>query len=246
MIKHIAVFVVAAILIIGCGPQTSIPAMPSPTPSGSWVISVTENPAPEGASLPASVSGDECGNSYYPLKSGAQWMYNGPQGPFTHTISSSGGGIFTINVESGANTFLIQVLCMEGGDINMLQVPGDSLSYSGDRGSSTMTTTKNEGVTLPGDIQTGDDWSQTIGGEVSSGNQKINFTIDSTYNAVGYESVTVPAGTFNALKVEQSSDMGGPKPTIQTLWYVQDIGLVKSVIDVGELLVNELVSYNIP
>ena len=74
----------------------------------------------------------------------------------------------------------------------------------------------------------------------------MDFIIDTTYTAVGYETVTVPAGTFNALKIEQSSNMGGPEPTIQTLWYVQDVGLVKSVIEVGETYVNELVSYNIP
>jgi hypothetical protein len=246
MIKRLVIFVITAILIIGCGPQTSIPANSSPTPSGGWVVSENENPTPEGASQPAPVSGEECGNPYYPLKSGAQWTYNGPQGPFTQTISSGGGGIFTINVESGADTFLIQALCMEGGDINLLQVPGDSLSYSGDSGSSTMTTTSNEGVTLPGDIQVGDDWSQTIGGEVSAGGQKMDFTLYSTYTAVGYENVSVPAGTFNALKIEQSSDMGGPEPMIQTLWYVQDVGMVKSEIDIGELVVQELVSYNIP
>ena len=246
MIMRLVFFVITAILIIGCGPQTSIPANSSPTPFSGWEVSVTENPATEVPPQQAPVSSDECGNPYYPLKSGAQWTYNGPQGPFTHTISSSGSGIFTINVESGADTFLIQALCMEGGDINLLQVPGDSLSYSGDSGSSTMTTTSNEGVTLPGDIQVGDDWSQTIGGEVSAGGQKMNFTLNSTYTAIGYENVSVPAGTFNALKIEQSSDMGGPKPMIQTLWYVQEVGMVKSEIDIGELVVQELVSYNIP
>jgi len=246
MIKRLVFFVIAAFLIIGCSPQTSIPANSPPTPSGGWGVTVTENPATEVPLQQAPVSGDECGNPYYPLKSGAQWTYTGPEGAFTHTISSSGGGIFTILVESGANTFNIQALCMEGGDINLLQVPGNSLSYSGEAGSSTMTTTSNEGVTLPGDIQVGDDWSQTLGVEVSAGDQRMDFTLDSTYTAVGYENVSVPAGTFNALKIEQSTSMGGPEPMIQTLWYVQEVGMVKSEIDIGELVVQELVSYNIP
>ena len=76
----------------------------------------------------------------------------------------------------------------------------------------------------------------------------MNFTLNSTYTAVGYENVSVPAGTFNALKIEQSSDMGGPEPMVQTLWYVQDVGMIKSEMDIGigELFVQELVSYNIP
>jgi hypothetical protein len=239
MMKKILALSLAFIVIAaGCG---------TPEDLGTSKVNVTENPATEVPRQQAPVSGDECGNPYYPLKSGAQWTYTGLEGPFTHTISSS-GGIFTILVESGANTFNIQALCMEGGDINLLQVPGISLSYSGEAGSSTMTTTSNEGVTLPGDIQVGDDWSQTLGVEVSAGDQKMDFTLDSTYTAVGYENVTVPAGTFNALKIEQSTSMGGPEPMIQTLWYVQDVGMVKSEMDIGtgELVVQELVSYNIP
>ena len=94
----------------------------------------------------------------------------------------------------------------------------------------------------------GDDWSQTLGVEVSAGDQKMDFILDSTYTALGYENVTVPSGTFNALKIEQSTSMGGPEPMIQTLWYVQDVGMVKSEMDIGigELFVQELVSYNIP
>lgn len=237
MFKRIVIFVVTAILIIGCG---------TPEDLGTSKVNVTENPATEVPPQQAPVSEDGCGNPYYPLKSGAQWSYNGPTGPFTHTISSGGGGVFTIIVESGADTFNIQALCMEGGDINLLQVPGNSLSYSGEGGGSTMTTTSNDGITLPGDIQQGDDWSQTIGVKVSAGDQTMDFIIDTTYTALGYETVTVPAGTFNALKILQSADMGGSEPTIQTLWYVQDVGLVKSVIEVGETFVNELVSYNIP
>ncbi len=237
MFKNIVFLSITALLIIGCG---------TPEDLGTSKVNVTENPATEAPLPPASSSGNECGNAYYPIVDGAQWNYTGPTGLFSHRLTVETGDEFTIVVESGADTFIIRGLCLEGGDINLLQVPGTSLSYSGDNGSSSITTTSNEGVTLPGDIQAGDDWSQTIGMEVSASDQTTNFLLDNTYTAVGYETVTVPAGTFNALKIEQSTSMGGPEPTIQTLWYVQDVGLVKSVIEVGETYVNELVSYNIP
>jgi hypothetical protein len=238
MFKRIVIFIVTAILIIGCG---------TPEDLGTSKVNVTENPATEVPLPPASSSGDECGNAYYPIIDGAQWNYTSSSTvPFTHRLTVETEDEFTIAVESGTDTFKIRGLCLEGGDINLLQVPGDSLSYSGEAGSSTMTTKSNEGVTLPGDIQVGDDWSQTLGVEVSAGDQKKDFTLDSTYTAVGYETVTVPAGTFNALKIEQSTSMGGPEPMVQTLWYVQDVGMVKSEIDIGELVVQELVSYNIP
>jgi hypothetical protein len=178
---------------------------------------------------------------------GAEWTYKDSDSHFTHSLTTGDNGAFTIKVESGADTFIIQGLCQQGGDINLVDGPGSSLTFSGDSGSSTMTTTKNDGVSLPGDIQQGDDWSQTVGVQVSAGNQTMDFTIDSTFKALGYETVTVPAGTFNALKVEESSDMGGPNPTVITLWYAQYIGPIKTVINVGEQpIVQELVSYSIP
>jgi hypothetical protein len=246
MLKYIGFLVTTIILLTGCNLSDTSSTSSTPTPLEEFQVSATESLATEAPALPAPVSNDDCGNPYYPVVNGAEWVYTGPQGSFSHSLATGTEGAFTIKVEADANTFLIQGLCLEGGDINLLDVPGNSLNYSGEEGSSTMTTTGNEGVTLPGDIQEGDDWSQTISVEVSAGEQKMSFTIDTTYTAVGYETITVPAGTFNALKIEQSSDMGGSQPTIQTLWYVQNIGMVKSVIDAGEPIVSELVSYSIP
>ena len=246
MIKYLVILLFVTIFVAGCGPQTSIPARPTPTDLGESKVSVTQNPATEAPAPSGSNENDQCGNPYYPVVNGAEWTYTGPNGQFTHSLSTGDNGAFTITVKSGEDTFIIQGLCLQGGDINLLDTAGTSLSYSGSDGGSTMTTTKNEGVSLPGDIQQGDDWSQTIGVEVSAGNQTMDFTIDTTFSAVGYETVTVPAGTFNALKIEESADMGGPNPTIIYHWYVQNVGPVKSVIDIGEPVVQELVSYSIP
>ena len=98
-----------------------------------------------------------------------------------------------------------------------------------------MKTTSNEGVTLPGDIQSGDHWSQTLGVEVSADNLTMDFTIENSFKAAGYEVVSVPAGTFDALKVEMESTTNGGNPITQTLWYVQDVGLVKSVPSISVL-----------
>ena len=74
----------------------------------------------------------------------------------------------------------------------------------------------------------------------------MSFTIDNEFIATGYESVSVPAGTFETLKVEMESSTDGGNPLKQTLWYAQDVGLVKSVIDLEPPIVQELVSYSIP
>jgi hypothetical protein len=238
---------VFALLLSACSlPNSTVnPIAPTPTEMGAFSVTVTEQPA-EVPSIPASAANDQCGNQYYPVVDGAEWIFNGPNGQFTNTLSTGSNGTFSITAQSDANTFLIQGVCLDGGYINLLDVPGASLSHSGDSGSSTMTTTSNDGVTLPGDIQQGDDWSQTIGVTVSAGAQSMDYVMHMTYTAVGYETVSVPAGTFQALKITQSTSVGSGEPTLQTLWYAAGVGPIKTQIDAGESIVTELVSYNIP
>ncbi len=242
-LSHMFRWILLALLVSGCSLPNSTA---TPTPLGELQVTVTQIPATEAPTQPVVSANDKCGNQYYPVANGASWTYNGPTGQFTHTLSTGENGTFTITVQSEKNTFIIQGVCLDGGDIRLLDVPGVSLSTSGEAGNSSMTATQNDGITLPGDIQKGDDWSQTIGVTVNSGGQSMDFVIDSTYTADDYETVTVPAGTFYALKITQSASMGSGNPTVQTLWYVSGVGMVKSETNVGEILVNELVSYNIP
>lgn len=242
MVKKIALMLLVGLFLCGCGSNST----PEPTPPLRVEVSSTESPMIDATPTASMPENDVCGNPYYPVVDGTRWVYQGSEGQFTHTISTSAPDTFTITVESGDDTFIIQGFCSEG-DISLLNVPGNSLSYTGSSGGSSMTTTSNEGVSLPGDIQLGDDWSQTIGVEVAAGNLSQSFTIETTYTALGYEAVSVPAGTFEALKIEQSSDMGSPNPTIQHLWYVQGVGLVKSdIVLQDQTITNELVMYNIP
>jgi hypothetical protein len=209
-------------------------------------VNSTQNPVSEATPPPAPAFNDSCGNPYYPVVNGAEWNYTGPSGPFSHSIATGSEGAFTINVESADSKFVLQGLCLEGGDLNLLQAPGNSLTYEGESGGSALKTISNEGITLPGDIQIGDDWSQTLGMEAITSDGKTGYILENSYKAIGYETITVPAGTFYALKVEMESILGGSYPLKQTDWYVQDVGLVKSVIDLGTPVVEELVTYSIP
>jgi hypothetical protein len=90
----------------------------------------------------------------------------------------------------------------------------------------------------------------------AEGNAQMNF------RAVGTESVTVPAGTFEALKIEtnvtlniSASFAGITLPVTfsgeYTYWFAQDVGWVKAT-GAGNVLGNsftetiELQSYNVP
>jgi hypothetical protein len=118
------------------------------------------------------------------------------------------------------------------------------------------------GVTLPAAIDVGDTWSQSL---TLEGTQTINGTaypasnqLTSDCKAIALESVTVEAGTFDALRVECQTRMKlsvktGDTALENTLdltgtnWYARNVGLVKALtVAFGFDSTVELVSYNIP
>jgi hypothetical protein len=168
----------------------------------------------------------------------ATWTYNISSGvTAVHTMAADDFGKFTINITGGDSTFTVDGQCTPEGIVLM------DTTYTGEYGSSTVTTVTNSGVTVPKDIGQGAGWTQTL--NVTAGDQ--TSTIESNYTAVGFENITVPAGDFYALKVEQSGyvtvfgrqvDMHGFH------WYAEGVGVIKSAMDGAPTV--ELVSYDIP
>jgi hypothetical protein len=154
----------------------------------------------------------------------------------------NGDNTFTVTVQSGDDTFISEGQCTKAG-IVLLDSSIASFNYSGEQGNPLLAIQNVEGVTLPNDVKVGDDWSQTL--TVSGGN--VEGTIETTYNAVGHETVNVPAGTFNALKVEQNGSIqmaGHTSKSHAFFWYAQNVGVIKSVID--GVVSSELLAYNFP
>ena len=123
-------------------------------------------------------------------------------------------------------------------------------------------TTASSGITLPAAIRPGDAWEQTL---TLEGSQTVNGLEMPAKNefknmckAAGLESVTVEAGTFNAMRVDCATTMslslnmqGVPLDMTLNLngtnWYAENIGLVKSITSgEGVESVIELLSYSIP
>jgi DUF3108-like len=193
---------------------------------------------------------DACDNPFYPVVDGASWNYSISTGTqATHSLSVSQDKVFTITIQGDNSTFTIEGQCTDDGII-LMDVPGVSSTYSGEGGGSTLTTQNVDGVTLPNDVQAGDDWSQIISvtGASSDGEVTLSATIETNYTALGYEQVTVPAGTFEALKVEQTGTLtmngGSGFDTHGYIWYAQGVGTVKSGLD--GTYTGELTSYSIP
>jgi hypothetical protein len=71
--------------------------------------------------------------------------------------------------------------------------------------------------------------------------------IETNYTAVGFENITVPAGDFYALKVEQSGyvTVFGQKVDMHGFnWYAEGVGPIMSAMDGAPTV--ELLSYDIP
>jgi hypothetical protein len=122
------------------------------------------------------------------------------------------------------------------------------------------------GVTFPSDIQPGDQWQHNLDfeGKMTVANQEGSATgnAQTTFQAIGNESVTVPAGTFDALKIKIDTNLNF-NVSVQALslpvqfsgsydyWFVKDIGWVKasgsgSIAGTSFNETIELQSYNIP
>lgn len=233
----------------------SIPALALPTETPTQIpqvqITAVTQSAPTSESPPPLSPNDECDNPFYPVVNGAAWEYaisTGTQA--THTMAISEDKVFTLTVKGDDSTFTLKGQCTKDGII-LMDVPGVSSTYSdSERRGSTLTTQNVQGVILPNDVQAGDDWTQIISitGASSDGEVTLSATIKTSYTALGYEQVTVPAGTFYALKVEQNGTMTmnntGSFDTHGFIWYAQGVGTVKSGLD--GTYTSELTAYNIP
>ena len=129
-----------------------------------------------------------------------------------------------------------------------------------------LTTTNIEGVALPAQIKAGDQWVYTMTytglGDINGSEVTSQGTTVFTMNALGEESVTVPAGTFTAMKISneivldvlmtyQGSTNPYPSKFSQINYWVAGVGLVKTenTADTGGSTYSEVIelqSYTLP
>ena len=244
MHKMITVLALALFFISACGAPDNIPSIPTPTEQfGGVVVNKFEstqtpivNPTPEGAE-------NECENPFYPVSDEATWFYSHSDGTNSiSTMSADDFGKFMITAEGSGSKFTIDGECTPDG-IVIMNAPGAMTTTSGEDGGSTVSTVTSDGVSLPKDIGQGSQWAQTITVTTDAGSS----VIETNYTAVGFENITVPAGDFYALKVEQSGyvTIFGQKVEMHGfIWYAEGVGVVKSAWDGAPTV--ELTMYDIP
>jgi hypothetical protein len=183
---------------------------------------------------------------------------------FTRSIVSVDAGGFTDQdvFSKGSITRQGKWNCDNGNLVALNPSNDTSASVAMKNVSAEFKTTELSGITLPATIKAGDSWTQntTIEGIENINGQQIpaknKFT--NTCKADGVESVTVAAGTFNAMKVEcqtnmdvsmtvQNSSITASLDFTSTTWYAEKVGQVKTTSS-GKAFNStiELASYKIP
>ncbi|MCA1900321.1 MAG: hypothetical protein LDL50_06395 [Chloroflexi bacterium] len=241
---------------------TPPPATPS-LPDGN----ATDESIPTPAEFPLeSQPAGECANPYLPVVTGASWSYKmtgSASDTFTRSIVAVDEKSFTDQDVFDVGVARQGKWECESGNLKALNPSnGVSSSVNTENLAVDFQTTASSGVTLPAAIRPGDAWEQALtleGSQTVDGlEMPAKNDLKNTCKAVGLESVSVEAGTFNAMRVECVTTMslslnmqGVPLDMTLTLnginWYAENIGMVKSTSSgQGFESVIELLSYSIP
>lgn len=239
------------------------------------LVSGCSNNTDSAAPLPVLITPDailsDCNNALFPIKMGASWMYfssGGPNGDFTYTdtiteFQSSG---FTLTSTFPTLTLTQKWVCTPEGLVAQQLGGGTIGSVSMQNMIADFTTLEVRGVSLPREITTGLQWEYQLsmnGSVAMPGEQSQSpgtFTL--TMNELGSESVTVAAGTFEAVKIQavfnaqinidfQGSAVPYAINGSSILWYAPGVGYIKSIENIDFsgtpfTSTTELQTYNIP
>ena len=160
-----------------------------------------------------------CANKYTSAKNGATRIFVGASG-YTEQATLSNLDTSSFDVDWQTNpvngqkaSFSDQWVCTTAGLVMV--------------GSSHQKFSSETGVTVPASIKAGDHWTQYF--------ETVVTTFTDNYTAIGEESVTVPAGTFTAMKIQFSSVSQGKSSGNSVMlktdgfeWWAAGIGNIKS------------------
>jgi hypothetical protein len=233
-----------ALTLLGAGCSSSSSATPSPSAESG------DHPTPS----PAMAQRTDCGNPYYPLKQGTKMTYAthmaGHDSTYSYEVTEATDHSAKLAYSFGTNLNITSdITCDENGihaDASISptsNIPGGQI---------TSRTISANGDLIPHDLQAGDHWTSKVEVETTNSMPQAarlgmgtghSFTF-STSTVIGEESVTVPAGTFTAMKVESKiltrisfgSRMAPVDKQMTTeTYFVRGKGMVKSTTNDGTM-----------
>lgn len=185
-----------------------------------------------------------CDHPYLPMRSGASWTYATTEGTLAWTIGDAGGSTESASavMEVGfpGGSMATHWTCTPAG---IVSYDFGSISAGGIGGLVAMDVTDSSGVWLPAVelLTPGYSWTNNYTTTISAPGVGIEIemtsTTDETLTVVGTETVSVPAGTFEALRIDSSlvSSISGMMVAVpgitsnSSYWFVEGIGIVRYV-----------------
>lgn len=230
MHKKLLAISLLSVLTLGAGCQASpsTPGAPQKTGSFGWG------------------GGNNCDHPYYPLKAGTKITYETSVGARKNTFSWEVVKASTeeaqIKYHFEPSTDVVSNISCDGSGLIVKEFVNPSNAGATQSTSKTLSTSGNF---LPKNLNATSKWSNEFVVETTNTNPdlvrlglaKTVMTISSNNKSLGETSVTTPAGTFTAMKVEQKTSMritlndGKPDLVTDTVtmnYFVQGKGLVKS------------------
>ncbi|MCW5862769.1 MAG: hypothetical protein KIT52_06670 [Anaerolineae bacterium] len=232
---------------------TTAPQADAPTEAPPAAATPTATPtatALPAAATAAPVAAGECDNPFFPAVEGRVMTYRNTvpafgESEFSHTFSDVTDSSFNVNIDVGDGESVVQKwTCSADGLLSpeMAQMPGMAEGM-------TFEYVEASGATLPAADQmtAGHEWTTHYVVEVTmpdlgQGAMSMSETVDLINTVAGEESVTVPAGTFDAVRVDTAgaiavSIAGAPASNIEmsmVSWYAEGVGLVRQ--EIGGML----------
>ena len=240
VIRTLALAAVLALSLAACGLGGGTPT-PAPVAADPGVS--------QPVVLPTAAPSDPCANEYFPVKLNATWSYSSsgsPSGPYQlfDTITEVRPDGFTLNSQFRKNPRIQPWSCRSEGLAATQLAINNATSILAFEKFSDLTSSNVSGVNIPVTIAPGMEWAYAFdiaGTEMRQGvpGGAMTGRIASTYLAGNKESVTVPAGTFEAIPIQvdtvidfsvasQSGPVSLTLTSSYTYWYAAGIGWVKA------------------
>jgi hypothetical protein len=238
-------------------PPSEATEQPASTATSAALTGTTEAGDFEGQSA--------CDHPYYPLRQGSTWTFSGDNFVMTWTVTELTGddenAEAVINADIEEVTVTYHWICTTEG---LVSYDYGNLGFSsaglGDLGEFSFEVVDEEGTFLlpPDEMVPGATWSNsfTIQSTVSVQGQSLtsSMRMSTNYTVVGFETITTPAGTFEALRVEQTGTwtnetMGQSFSSASNgvSWFAAGVGMVRNESSAeGVTTAMELTSYSVP
>jgi len=254
MRPNLLITAIASLLLSACNAGAS----PSP------ILPILATPA-------TTTDTGSCANNLLPVVQGATWVYSsvgGPNGDFSYTdsITETHTGGFTLTSQFPSLSLSQEWLCAPEGLIARQLGGGTTASVSMQNMIIGFQTIEVSGVSLPAMITPGQIWDYKLSMEGSvptpGGMVQSPGTFDLTMQEQGTESLIIPAGTFEATRIQATFNaqisvdfQGSSVPYMvngtSVIWYAPAVGFIKSIENIdfsGTTFTSttELQTYNIP